>query len=375
MERKRLGLVVNPVAGIGGRVGLKGSDGLDVQARARQLGAEPLAQERAAAALDALRPLAGDIELLTPPGAMGEAAATRSGFVPTPIPGWHAETRDTTADDTRRAARLLRAAGVDLLLFAGGDGTARDVYDGVGHDYPVLGIPAGVKIHSAVFGVTPRRAGELAAEFLQGTRVCLREAEILDLDEEAYRSGEIVTRLYGYASVPYRREYVQNRKVATPAGESVQAQAIAAEVVERMVPGRAYLLGPGTTTRAIAERLGLPKTLVGVDIVDLDRMLAWDVGERQILAALDQRRMGMIVTPTGGQGFLFGRGNQPLSPAVIRRVGRENLLVVSLASKIADLQGRPLLVDTGDTEVDRLLAGYVGVITGYREESIYRVAA
>jgi predicted polyphosphate/ATP-dependent NAD kinase len=378
LERRQLGLIVNPIAGLGGRVGLKGSDGLEVQQRARQLGAEPLAQERTAEALEVLRSLS--IELLTPPGEMGEAVARRCGFSPHLLPLFpsgdsaQGERGETTADDTRRAAQAMRAAEVDLILYAGGDGTARDIYEAIGNDFPVLGIPAGVKIHSAVFGLTPRRTGELAREFLEGKRTRLREAEVLDLDEAAYREDRIVTRLYGYLKIPYRREYVQNQKVPTPAGESVQAQAIAAEVIERMAPGQAYLLGPGTTTRAVAERLGLPKTLVGVDIITRNEVLSMDVGERQILEMLEKRPLGMIVTPTGGQGFLFGRGNQQLSPEVIRKVGRDHILVVSLRSKIAALRGEPLLVDSGDLRVDNLLAGYVEVVTGYHEKIIYRVS-
>jgi predicted polyphosphate/ATP-dependent NAD kinase len=373
---KRLGLIVNPIAGIGGRVGLKGSDGLDVQQQARALGARPQAQERTAAALESLQQFKADIELLTAPGMMGETVAYHCGFALRVIstPGLSAETRGfTTVDDTRHAAQVMRDAGVDLILFTGGDGTARDMYEAIGNDFPVLGIPAGVKIHSAVYGITPYSAGKLASEFLRGGRIRLREAEVLDLDEAFYREGIIITKLYGYLKIPYRREHVQNQKVPTLASESVQAQAIAAEVLERMAPGMAYLLGPGTTTRAVAERLGLTKTLVGVDIITQDEMLAADVSEQQILEILQHRPLGLIITPTGGQGFLLGRGNQQISPEVIRRVGRENILIVCLASKIAALQGRPLLVDTDDLELDHLLAGYTEVVTGYHEKIIYRV--
>ena len=375
---KRLGLIVNPVAGLGGRVGLKGSDGPDIQQRALLLGAEPQAQDRAAIALEPVRPMADEVELLTPPGVMGAAVALRTGFSPRLIPADDPAAAPggmTTAEDTRRAARLMREVGDDLILFAGGDGTARDIFEAVGADLPALGIPAGVKIWSATFGVTPRCAGELAVEVLRSRRVRLREAEVLDLDEAAYRQGRIVTRLYGYLRVPYRRGRVQNQKVPTPADEAAQFRSIAADVIERMVPGRAYLLGPGTTTRTVAERLGLPKTLVGVDILTRDDCLALDVGERQILDMLERRPLGLILSPTGGQGFLFGRGNQQLSPAVIRRVGRPDILVICPAGKIAALRGRPLLVDTGDAEVDRLLAGYIEVVTGYHEKTIYKVTA
>jgi predicted polyphosphate/ATP-dependent NAD kinase len=375
---KRLGLIVNPIAGLGGRVGLKGSDGLEVQLQARALGAVPLSQERAAAAMEALHPMAAELELLTAPGEMGETIARSCGFTlrVTPTPGLLAGIPlVTTAEDTRRAARAMLEADVDLILFAGGDGTARDMYEAIGDDFPALGIPAGVKNYSAVYAVTPRSAGELADEFLRGLRIRLHKAEVLDLDEEIYRQGHIITRLYGYLKIPYRREVVQNQKVPTPASEAAQAQAIAADVIERMKPGLAYLLCPGTTTRAVAERLGLPKTLVGVDIITRDKLLAADVSERQILDVMEQRHLGLIVTPTGGQGFLFGRGNQQISPQVIRRVCREDMLVICLASKIAALQGRPLLVDSGDHQVDRLLAGYLPVISGYHETIIYKVEA
>jgi predicted polyphosphate/ATP-dependent NAD kinase len=373
MDRKQLGLIVNPIAGIGGRVGLKGSDGRKQQARALELGAVPRSAERTAVVLEFLRPLADELELLAAPGEMGEDVARRCGFGPQVIPIPGLPDRPTTAVDTRLAARAMEAVGVDLLLFAGGDGTAGDIYTAIGSRIPALGIPTGVKIHSAVFGINPLCAGELAAAFLHGKHVRLQEAEVLDVDEAFYRQGQILTRLVGYLKIPYRREVVQNQKVPTPAGEAAQAQAIAADVIERMLPGMAYLLGPGTTTRAVAEGLGLPKTLIGVDILTRSEMIAVDVGERKILEVLERRPLELILTPTGGQGFLLGRGNQQISPEVILRVGRAGIQVICLASKIAGLQGRPLLVDTGDLEVDRLLAGYIQVVSGYHERIIYKI--
>ncbi len=373
MNCKRLGLIINPIAGIGGRVGLKGSDGREVQQRALELGAVPQAGERAAEALMPLSSLAAELELLAAPGRMGEQVARRCGFDPHVIPIAGLPTRETTAEDTRLAASLMAQAGADLILFAGGDGTARDIYTAIADKIPVLGIPAGVKIHSATFGVTPRCTGELAADFLQGKRVHLQEAEVLDLDEDLYRQGQIFTRLFGYLKIPYRRAVIQNQKVPTPASEAVQAQAIAADVIERMKPDLAYLLGPGTTTRAVAESLGIPKTLIGVDILTRDGLVAADVSERRILQELAHRPLGLILSPIGGQGFLLGRGNQQVSPEVIRRVGRLNILVICLASKIAALQSRPLLVDTGDVAVDRLLSGYIQVVTGYHESIIYKI--
>lgn len=372
-----LGLIVNPIAGIGGRVGLKGSDGLEIQRRALALGAQPQANRRAAEALAALAPHKEAFELVTAAGEMGETAARQAGFAPRVI---GQAVQATHADHTIRAAQEMLRLPVDLLLFAGGDGTARDIYAAVGASLPVLGIPAGVKIYSAVFATHPRAAGEIAAEVVQGGRVRTREAEVVDLDEEAYRAGAVATRLYSYLRVPYLARRMQNKKAPSPAGEAARLDAIAADVIESMKPGWLYILGPGTTTRAIAERMGLPKTLVGVDVyrqdaVDArDGVVALDASEDRLMQLLQGQPAAIVVTPIGGQGFLFGRGNQQIGPRVIQQVGRDHLVVVSLAEKMLALNGQPFLVDTGDPAVDALLAGYLPVTVGYREKVMYRVA-
>ena len=367
----RLGLIINPIAGIGGRVGLKGSDGAEIQRKALELGAEPQAHLRAVLALEALAPLSESLELITPQGEMGEYAARKCGIAPKTIGSLPQD--PTSAEDTLRAGREMFSLPVDLLLFAGGDGTARDIYDAVGSNIPVLGIPAGVKIHSAVFATNPRNAGEIAAAYLHGERIRLRESEVVDLDEEAYRTGKITLQLYGYLKVPYRPHLVQNSKVPTPAAEIARMEAIAAEVIASMQPGWLYVLGPGTTTRSIADRLGFPKTLVGVDVYTREGVVALDASESRLLELLEKQPAKIIVTPIGGQGFIFGRGNQQLSPKFIRRVGKENILVVSLSEKLNALQGEPLLVDTGEPDLDEMLAGYQPVIVGYGERIMYRV--
>jgi len=368
---KRLGLIVNPVAGIGGRVGLQGSDGSEIQQKALSLGAKPGSAARATQALEALVPLAGQFELFTAPGEMGAQVAKLCGFIPHVL---GKPTDSTTAEDTIRVARQMLSLPVDALLFAGGDGTARDIFTAVGTRLPVLGIPAGVKIHSAVFATHPRVAGELAADFLQDRRIRLQEAEVVDLDEEAYRHGLVDARLYGFLKVLYAANHLQGKKVPTPTSEPVRMEAIAAEVVASMQPGWYYIIGPGTTTRAITDRLGFPKTLVGVDVYTLDHPVALDVRESQLLELVENQPAKIIVTPIGGQGFIFGRGNQQIGPRVIQKVGPKNLIVVSLSEKLNALMGKPLLVDTGDPAVDSILAGYLPVIVGYHQKVIYRVA-
>jgi predicted polyphosphate/ATP-dependent NAD kinase len=368
---KRIGLIVNPFAGIGGRVGLKGSDGADTVRRAIELGAVPEALQRATSSLLPLSPIRDSLEVFTYPLEMGETSAKEAGFTPTVIGMIHSGA--TTSEDTQRAARDLCAQDVDLLLFAGGDGTARDICKAIPAQVPCLGIPAGVKIHSAVYATNPRHAGELAMLFLDD-KARLREAEVLDLDEDAYRAGRVSTHLYGYLSVPYRRLLMQNQKVPSPASEAHQAESIAADVIEEMQADILYILGPGTTTRALAQKLGIVKTLVGVDVIRNSRLIAQDVTQAQLLALVESMPAKIIVTPIGGQGFLFGRGNQQIGPEVIRKVGRENIIVISTPDKLNVLRMQPLLVDTGD-EVDALLAGHFTIITGYHERTVYRVVS
>ncbi len=369
--RNLSGLIVNPIAGIGGRVGLKGSDGAEIQRRALELGAVPQSLNRAIQALERIKPV-DDLEVITYPGEMGEDAARACGFQPTVIgsikPG------ETTPEDTVEAAQEMLRLSVNLLLFAGGDGTARDIYNAIGHSLPVLGIPAGVKIHSAVFATNPRSAGDLAALYLRGRVSRLREAEVMDIDEEAVRLGVVSARLYGYLKVPFQRRLLQGLKTPSSPGEQAAMAAIAADVVSNMEDGWLYVIGPGTTTRAITTRLGLDKTLIGVDVVAEGKLIAADVNESQLLKLIEGHKAKIIVTPIGGQGYIFGRGNQQISPGAIREVGRENIVVVSTTGKIHSLGGRPLRVDTGDQELDRMLGGYVQVVTGYDERIIYRVA-
>jgi len=371
-DGRRIGLIVNPLAGIGGRVGLKGSDGRDVVERALALGAVPEASRRVAVTLAALHGRARSFELLTCPAEMGADVARDAGYEPR-IVGSIA-TGKTSAEDTRRAAMELRDAGTELLVFAGGDGTARDICAAVADSVPVLGIPAGVKIHSSVFALNPHRAADAVVAFLDG-RAHIESMEVMDLDEDRFRAGTVAARLYGYLRVPYLRDLIQGAK-APSAPDSSTSRGIAFAVLDLMdaEPETLFVLGPGSTVKAIGDEMGIDTTLLGVDVVAGHRLVARDVGESALLELIAGREARIVVTVIGGQGMLFGRGNQQLSPRVIRAIGREHIVVIATLDKLHALGG-PLVVDTGDPDCDQALAGYLQVITGERERVVWKVVA
>lgn len=366
----RVGFIVNPIAGIGGKVGLKGSDGRDTVRKALELGAVRVAPERASDTLRRLACAKDRIELITYPGEMGEDEARQCGFDPTVIGS--ITSRQTRAADTREAAQMMAERNVDLLLFAGGDGTARDIFKAVGDGVPVLGIPAGVKIHSSVFAINPRRAAELAKDFLRGA-ARVRKMEVMDIDEDEFRRGRVSARLYGYLTVPYERRLVQGAKAGTSGSHQSAKAAIGRYIVDHMMDDCYYILGPGTTVQAIGEVLGIDTTLLGVDLVYQRELVGKDLRETQLLEHVAGNSARIVVTVIGGQGYIFGRGNQQISPRVIRHAGRRNLIIVATQQKLLSLDG-PLLVDTGDRELDNSLSGYVRVITGYNKEAMWRVA-
>ena len=369
----KIGLIVNPVAGMGGSVGLKGTDGRDVLARAQALGARPVAPERALRALRRLAAAAPALEVIACAGVMGGDVAAEAGLAVTPLPG---RPVTTTAADTRAAAQALRAHGVALILFAGGDGTARDILDAIGDAVPMLGIPSGVKMHSAVFAISPEAAGELGALVAtdHGGKIGTREAEIMDIDEEAMRSGRVSARLHGYGRVPFERHLVQSAKAGGIADDAA-LDGVCQEIAEEMQTGMVYILGPGTTTQRILRHLGLAGTLLGVDAVFDRKMLGLDLRGEQVAELVRGRPAQIIVSVIGGQGYIFGRGNQQIGPEVIRAVGRDNLIVVATQRKLASLEGGRLLADTGDRALDEQLQGYIRVRTGPGQSAMMRVAA
>ncbi|HUZ22513.1 MAG TPA: NAD(+)/NADH kinase [Streptosporangiaceae bacterium] len=369
-----IGLIVNPVAGIGGPAALKGSDGADVQRRAIRTGAVPRSGERAAVTVRRLLARLPDLVLLAAPDRMGERAALDCGVAGPRLRVVIETGQVTTGDDTSRAAVAMRAAGAELILFAGGDGTARDLVRGVSESVPVLGIPAGVKMQSAVFATSPVAAAEVAIAFLARGGTMVRPREVVDIDEDCLRAGRLTARLHGHLAVPVERRRVQDRKTGSSQAAAGTAADVAAAFAAQMEPGRLYVLGPGTTMRAVADHLGIPKTLLGVDVVTTAGLVAADVTARD-LDAMVSAGTTIAVSPIGGQGFIFGRGNQQISATALAAVGPGGIAVLCTHEKLAGLRGAPLLVDTGDPAVDASLAGHVRVITGRNERTIYRTRA
>jgi len=366
---KKVGFVINPIAGMGGRVGLKGTDGPEALRRAIELGAGPVAPGRALEAMRRFARVKDLVRIITYPGEMGGDVARKCGFE-TEIIG-EIERGRTTVDDTKRAVRKMMEMGAELIIFVGGDGTARDVYSVVERNVPILGVPSGVKIYSAVFANTPEAAGDVAALFVsQG--LPLREAEVMDIDEEAYRRDELTAELKGYAMVPYEPVMMQAGKESSSGFELADQKAIARWMVELMERGRTYILGPGTTTRAVAEELGIyDSTLLGVDLIRDYRLVGKDVNEFQILKEIEAGPAAIVISPLGRQGFVFGRGNQQISSRVIRKVGKKNVIVLATVQKLGLT---PVLkVDTGDPELDAELRGYIPVITGYLQTQMVQI--
>jgi predicted polyphosphate/ATP-dependent NAD kinase len=364
-SKSKIGFLVNPIAGMGGAVGLKGTDGQAQEAVVR--GAKPLAPERAEACLRLLAPQAHSLLFLTASGEMGERVLKECGLDCSVV---YEAPLQSSADDTKAACKAFLKHGVDLVLFCGGDGTARDVASVAGQ-VPVLGIPAGVKMHSGVFAISPEAAAELALGYIKG-ELKTRDTEVVDVDEELYRAGELQTKLYCTARTPYRPVLVQERKrIYASADEEEFKDQIALFAREFMRDGSAYILGAGTTTARIAEIMGLEKTLLGVDVVQDEKLIIKDASERDLLDLLDkvpdkekEKSVKIIVSPTGAQGFILGRGSQQISAEVLRRVGAENLIIISTPHKLSELSH--LQVYTGDPELDRALAGRMLVVTGYR---------
>jgi predicted polyphosphate/ATP-dependent NAD kinase len=373
-KRLRLGLIVNPAAGVGGRLALKGSDG-EAFLKALAMGAELVAPQRAQRFVSFLSSWALE-EVLVPPGIMGEDVIKKRQDIKwrvvdcVPPSKWPTEPSDTVS------CAVMMKDQVDLLVFVGGDGTARDVLTAIDKETPALGVPSGVKVYSSVFSESPESAaGIVTSCALSGCP--LEEREVMDIDEEEFRRGRLVARLYGYMLVPRAEGLVRSSKEPSLGAEE-EKRAIGETVAELMERCTLYILGPGSTVKAVADAIGVEKTLLGVDAVHNGALVGKDLDEKRLLELVRRyERTVIIVSPIGGQGFLFGRGNQQISPEVLRAVilrgGKRSILIVSTKEKLAKV--KELLVDTGDPEVDEMLEGYYRAVIGYNRFKMVKVRA
>jgi predicted polyphosphate/ATP-dependent NAD kinase len=400
ITKMRLGFVVNPIAGMGGRVGLKGTDGVSDEAAKR--GAKPVSPTRAEEFLEALKDVSKNegksFDIVTCRASMGEDELNAVGVEASrvlPIP--HGKSRagfgKTTSHDTKEAVKAFVRDFVETIIFVGGDGTARDVLTAIkdlesvqerpGNTVssvkksspiqipPVLGVPSGVKMYSAVFASNPVDAAQMISLF-SDKKAKIAELEVVDVDENAFRNDQLSIHLYGYLPCLYVPLMSQTSKeVSSDTIDEIENQkAIAKAIVEDMDPDGLYILGPGTTVKTLAEMLNVKKTTLGVDLFYRGKTVAIDADEKTIIRELEKHEAKytwIVVSPIGRQGMIFGRGNQQISPTIIKRVGKAHIIVVATKSKVRNLDGGFLKVDTGDKNADRILRGYVKVITDYRE--------
>ncbi|MCF2143701.1 MAG: ATP-NAD kinase family protein [Candidatus Heimdallarchaeota archaeon] len=367
-----IGFIINPIAGVGGRIGLKGSDNAEeVWEKLASGEGKKVSLERAERFLKTIPELKEKINFLTYEGEMGADVLKKEGFNFEIIGKIQGER--PTREDTIRAARECLKRGVKLVVFFGGDGTACDMFEAVQDKVPLLAVPSGVKMHSACFALNPEIGAMILKQFTEG-QLNLTHAEVMDIDEEAFRAGRVSASLKGMVEIPYLKSAFQGGKMASPAtqDEKLDQKIIARRVCEDMERDTLYLLGSGTTCKAVADYLGIEKTLLGVDVIYNRKLLALDQNEQQLLEWLDKYpKAKIIVTVIGNQGFIFGRGNQQFSPAVIRKVGLDNIILIATISKLEKTE--KLRVDTGDPELDKELQGFVRVITSYHEDLLMRI--
>ncbi len=361
---KIVGLIVNPIAGMGGSVGLKGTDGSAV-GKAIAMGAKPITPQRINDTLSHIRRT--DLSFIVAPGKMGEDYIKQFDFKYEVISSIGAA---TDASDTKRIVAEMLNRNIELLLFVGGDGTARDIYDIVGLKIPVVGVPSGVKMFSPLFALS----AVAAAKIIDNESAQLVDKEVLDIDEDAFRAGRLGAKLYGFMRVPKNPELLQRKKepsnVSKP--EEQSKEEIARYLIEGIEKDTLYILGPGTTLSTIAEKLHINKTLLGIDAVCNNKLVGADLNEQGLLDIIIKfGKVKVILTPIGGNGFIFGRASKQFTPEVLKLIDRNNLIVVSTEDKISRLEC--LRVDTGDDDTDEKLRGNIRVITGYKTETFIEV--
>ena len=395
----RIGLVVNPDAGLGGRLGFKGSDGRAAEARAA--GAEDRAGPRMEQSLQALTTLlSGSLNRTeTKVTLVGWEGRMGSSWTPTSSEHFEFEaigtTPETTSDaDTLALVTNLVEAGVEAIVYAGGDGTTRDIVKALetmgeaAQEIPLVGVPGGVKMHSGCFATTPKAAAEVVLAFILGDLRCAI-TEVMDLDEDVYQEGVWKVRMYGEAWTPSSPRFMQGAKEQVERSSEVDTIEGLAHHVQTLLEDQPDLMivwGSGGTLRRMGEHVNLELTLLGIDIQgpsdDGERTFYGDLNEQQLLEILskhvdengEERPRLLLLSPMGGQGFLIGRGNLQLSPAVLRTIGFDSILGVATPAKLIGLNA--VRIDTGDSLLDDLIHSkrFIKILQGFRTTRLLRIA-
>lgn len=370
----RLGVLVNPYAGIGGALALKGSDGAEIREKALAMGAEKKALHKTRLALEHILSIKNNVQLYVAAGDMGETLAKDMGFNYSVV--YQPERSQTESQDSEATAQALLAKPVDLILFAGGDGTARNICHVVGSTVPVLGVPAGCKIHSAVYAITPAAAGRVLKQVINGEIVSVSDAQVMDIDEALFRQGKVNAQQFGEMQVPTELRYIQAVKMGGKESDELVLADIAAHIIEIIEdnPEHLFVMGSGSTVEFVMQELGITNTLLGVDVIKNSQLIASDVTANELLTLTANQSCKLVLTLIGGQGHLIGRGNQQLSASFLSGLGKDNMLVIATKTKISNLAGRPLIVDSGDLQVDKQLSGLVSIVTGYHDQVLYPIA-
>lgn len=372
---KRIGLIINPIAGMGGKVGLKGTDGLDILKKAQSLGAQPEAYIKAKRALECITDLSESICFFTGSGDMGALILEELNFNFEIV---HQVESNSTQLDTHNLTQALSNEGVDIIIFVGGDGTARDILSSLDTSIPVIGVPAGVKIYSAVHANSPESAGRLLARYIDEQTINFILGEVIDLDEEGFRNDDVDIKLFGYLRVPEDDSHMQNLKSPSPQSDATAQESIALDIIDHLQNDVLYIIGSGTTPSEILVQLGEPVTILGIDLLYNGKTIATDVNEQDIISHIKSlphsADIKLIITPMGGQGYLIGRGNQQLSERVLAHIKKDNIIITATPGKLRSLHNRDMLIYTLDNHINNTLTGYYKVTTGYGKKSMYKVS-
>ena len=378
----RIGILANPDAGLGGRLGLKGSDGQAELARSK--GAEDRSGPRLESMIRHFSKIHRDesrqIEWITSTGRMGTDWIPDELDIGT-ISEAHQSPGKTSASDTADAVEILLESGIDLLVYSGGDGTTRDIVSALSSsetpEMPVIGVPSGVKMHSGCFASSPKAAAEVLSAWIHGD-LLVSSTEVLDLDEELYRKGKWVVRLYAEAFSPNSPRWMQGSKELIQTESEEEIIIGLSDHIEESIAEEGHLViwGSGGTLREIGANIGFELTTLGIDATSGSEQVGTDLDESGLIELLDSHDgpVTLLLSPMGGQGFLIGRGNLQLSPTVLSLIGIDNILGVVTPAKL--LTVRALRIETGDDSLDQEFASkrYMKVLQGYRTTRILPVS-